>query len=53
MLPCNVVIQEHENGNVEVTFTNPSVMVKNFRNSNLEDFACDVTDALQRAYSKL
>lgn len=53
MMPCNVVVQEHETGKVEVTFINPQAMIKGIPNSGLEDFACEVNEAMQKVFSGL
>jgi uncharacterized protein (DUF302 family) len=53
MLPCNVIIQEHENGSVEVTMVNPEEAIKSFHNAELVDFACEVTGVMRKVLSRL
>jgi uncharacterized protein (DUF302 family) len=53
MLPCNVIVQEHEDGTVEITLINPEVAVKSLQNSNLEDFACEVTGVMRKVMARL
>jgi len=53
MLPCNVVVQELEDGQVEVIIINPEVAVKALHNSELEDFACEVTGVMRKVMSRL
>lgn len=53
MMPCNVVVQQHDDGTVEITLVNPEAMVKNMPDSGLEDFACDVTAVMRKIYTQL
>jgi uncharacterized protein (DUF302 family) len=53
MLPCNVIIQEHEDGAVEITLINPEVSVKALNNPDLEDFACEVTGVMRKVMARL
>jgi uncharacterized protein (DUF302 family) len=53
MLPCNVIVQEHENGSVEITMVNPEVTVKAFHNAELVDFACEVTGVMRKVLARL
>lgn len=54
MLPCNVVIQEHENGEVEVTAVNPlEAMDKGMRTPLLNDLAQEVENRLRTAIDDL
>ena len=53
MLPCNVIVQEHEDGKVEITLVNPEVTVKALHNADLEDFACEVTGVMRKVMSRL
>jgi uncharacterized protein (DUF302 family) len=53
MLPCNVIVQEHENGSVEITLVNPEVTVKAFHNPELVDFACEVTGVMRKVLARL
>lgn len=50
MLPCNVVIQEHENGEVEITAVNPlNSLGSSLHISNLADLATEVGHRLRIA----
>ena len=49
-LPCNVVIQEHEDGEVEISFINPEEMVHGIDNLNIKTFATEVKEQLQEAF---
>jgi uncharacterized protein (DUF302 family) len=46
-LPCNVVIQEHDNGEVEISVINPEEMMQSVDNLNLKTFAIEVKEQLQ------
>ena len=46
-LPCNVVVQEHENGDVEVSAVNPEEMLHSVDNLNLRTFATEVKETLE------
>jgi uncharacterized protein (DUF302 family) len=46
-LPCNVVIQEHDNGEVEILAINPEEMMHGVDNLNLRTFAIEVKEQLQ------
>ena len=48
MLPCNVLVQEHENGEVEVSAINPMASIGAVNNSRLEGVASEVSNRLQR-----
>jgi len=53
MMPCNVIVQEHLDGKVEITIINPDVAASGLRNEALEDFACEVTKELRHVFRKL
>lgn len=54
MLPCNVVVQEHENGEVEVTAVNPLEAIdKGMRTPLLNDLAREVDNRLRAAIDDL
>lgn len=48
MLPCNVLVQEHANGSVEVSAINPLQSIGNIGNPELAELADDVTDRLKK-----
>ena len=53
MMPCNVIVQQHEDGKVEVTIVNPDAAAGSINNPALEDFACEVTKELRKVYQKI
>lgn len=54
ILPCNVVVQEHENGEVEVTAVNPlENLDKAFSTDQLIDLATEVGNRLREAIDNL
>lgn len=53
MMPCNVIVQEHLDGSVEITIINPEAITVNLKNEALDDFACEVTKSLRHVYRKL
>lgn len=53
MMPCNVIVQQHEDGKVEITIVNPDAAAANINNPALEDFACEVTKELRKVYRKI
>jgi uncharacterized protein (DUF302 family) len=54
MLPCNIVIQEHENKTVEVSAINPLQMIQQVTTSDqLEALANDVNNRLRTAIDNL
>lgn len=52
-LPCNVVVQEHENGMIEVTAVNPVASMKSIENPALIVLAGEVQQKLQRVIASL
>lgn len=53
MLPCNFIVQEKENGIVEVSAIDPSVSMQNVRNSALESIAGDVRNKLKKVVDSI
>jgi len=53
MLPCNVIVQEHENGDVEVSAVDPVASMQAIQNDDLGDVAMDVQSMLKKAIDKL
>ncbi|HTS43619.1 MAG TPA: DUF302 domain-containing protein [Puia sp.] len=45
-LPCNVVVQQHENEEVEVSMVNPEEMIHSTDNLNLRTFATEIKEQL-------
>jgi len=53
MMPCNVIVQQHNDGKVEITIVNPDAAAGAINNKALEDFACEVTKALRMVFRKI
>jgi len=53
MLPCNVILQEKEDGNIEVSAINPSVSMIAIKNDNLADIANEIQQKLQKVIESL
>lgn len=54
MLPCNIVVQEHENGEVEVSAVNPLENISNaFNTTQLVELATEIGDKLRAAIDNL
>jgi uncharacterized protein (DUF302 family) len=47
MLPCNVIVQQHDDGTVEVTAVDPEAAMQGIKNKQIEKFACEVGGILQ------
>ncbi len=47
MLPCNILVQEHENGEVEVSAINPLASIGAVNNESLQSIAEEVTSKLK------
>jgi uncharacterized protein (DUF302 family) len=52
-LPCNVVVQEHEDGEVEVSIVNPEELMHSVDDLNLRTFATEVKEAMQNVLKRL
>ena len=48
MLPCNVIVQRFDNGEVEVSSIDPATAMQSVGNAKLEGVASKVRDALSR-----
>ncbi len=53
MLPCNVIVQQHVDGKIEVTFVNPDAAALGLNSKALEDFACEVTGEIRKVFRKI
>lgn len=53
MLPCNILIQEHENGEVEVSAINPLASIGAVNNESLQSIAEEVTSKLRVAIENI
>jgi Uncharacterized conserved protein len=52
-LPCNVVIQEHENGKIEVSIVDPEEMVHSVDNLSVKSFATQLKTVMQQVLSRV
>lgn len=52
-LPCNVVVEEHEDGGVEVSAVDPVASMMAVQNSSLGDVATEVRSRLQKVINSL
>ena len=53
MLPCNVIVQEHENGDIEVSAVDPEASMMGVENDDLAKIAGEVRTRLERAVNKI
>lgn len=53
LLPCNVIVQEKENGQIQVSAVNPAVSMQAVNNPMLAEVADDIASRLQRVLSSL
>jgi uncharacterized protein (DUF302 family) len=53
LLPCNVVVQQHDDGRVEVSAMNPGIMAQATGNSTLEELSQQATERIRRALDAL
>jgi len=52
-LPCNVVVQEHENGTIEVMAINPIAAMSSVDNKAIETLALEIQISLKNVIDKL
>lgn len=53
MLPCNVIVQEVEEGVIEVAAVNPMASMQAVENKKLSDVAIEITAMLENIINKL
>lgn len=53
MLPCNVLVQQHENGEVEIAAINPMNSIGATENKELKSLAQEVSDKLQLVINRM
>ena len=53
MLPCNVIVEEHDDGTVEVSAVNPEASMQAVDNIKLEDVASQVREMLDHVIKGL
>jgi uncharacterized protein (DUF302 family) len=52
-LPCNVIVEEHDNGAIEVSAVDPIASMLSVKNDKVEVFAKDVLEKLKRVIGNL
>jgi uncharacterized protein (DUF302 family) len=52
-LPCNVVVQQHENDEVEISIINPEELMNGMHDLNLQTFATEIRAAMQNVLNRL
>ncbi|MDP2088669.1 MAG: DUF302 domain-containing protein [Flavobacteriaceae bacterium] len=52
-LPCNVIVEEHENGEVEVSAVDPMASMMSVSNNQLENIAVEVQQKLRQVIENL
>lgn len=53
MLPCNVIVEEHENGDIEVSAVDPVESMRSVKNDELGEIAAQVRDNLKKVIDNL
>jgi uncharacterized protein (DUF302 family) len=53
MLPCNVIVEEHENGDIEGAAVDPVVSMSAVKNDGLGEIAAQVRDNLKKVIDNL
>ncbi|MGB4858349.1 MAG: DUF302 domain-containing protein, partial [Dokdonella sp.] len=53
MLPCNVIVQQRDNGDIEVAAVDPAASMQAVDNPGLARVAADVRDRLKRVIDSL
>lgn len=53
MLPCNLILQELENGQVEVAAVNPTASMQAIENKELANIATEIGEKLQKVIAAL
>ena len=53
MLPCNVIVEEHDDGTVEVSAVDPSASMQAVENEGLTEIAGQVRDLLEKVIKNI
>lgn len=53
MLPCNVIVQELDNGRIEVSAVNPTASMMSVKNESLSNISGEVGEKLKRVIDSL
>lgn len=52
-LPCNIIVQENENGQIEVAAVDPIASMMSVENENLEEFGLTVREKMKKVIDNL
>ena len=52
-LPCNVVVQEHDNESIEVSIVNPEELMHGIDDLNIRTFATEIKEAMQNVLNRI
>ena len=52
-LPCNIVVQETDDNNIEIAVVNPVSAMQNVNNDKMKDIAAEIQTKLKTALSKV
>ena len=52
-LPCNIIVQENENGQMEVAAVDPIASMMSVENENLEEFGLTVREKMKKVIDNL
>lgn len=52
-LPCNFIVEQHENGDIEVSAVDPIASMSAVKNESLGNFALEVQEKMKGVISKL
>jgi len=53
LLPCSVVVQEHENGDLEVAAVDPVVSMTEVKNETVQEVAAEIRSRLEKVIQSL
>jgi len=53
MLPCNIIVEEHEDGSVEISAVDPVSSMQSVDNDKLKPIAAEVRDRLEMIISRV
>ena len=53
MLPCNIIVHETTEGDVEVAAVDPAASMQAIRNEELRDIACQMQEKLRRVINQV
>ncbi len=53
LLPCNVVVEEHENGQVEVSAMDPAVVLRLVDQPGVQQMAAEIREKIQKVLNNI